>query len=87
MDHNQFLELFKENKSDALKIAASSIVLNKGQERVNKLIENLREESKNEKGWCKFRDQFFLPILLQGTMYVINNKLDDKIKKISNKKK
>lgn len=60
-------------------------VMSAGNEKVNKISDDLKEQAKKESGWNKFRDAVFLPLLLQSASYAVDKKLDkvlsDKIKK------
>lgn len=43
-------------------------------------IARLQEDAENEAGWCKFRDQVFLPLTIQGGLWLAANALDKIIK-------
>lgn len=38
---------------------------------VDSFCTTIKEQSKSESGWCKVRDAIVLPLLMQGSVYVI----------------
>lgn len=38
---------------------------------VDSFCTTIKEQSKSESGWCKIRDGIVLPLLMQGSVYVV----------------
>lgn len=38
-------------------------------------ISKIKEQAKTEKGWCKIRDMLVLPLMINGTIYVVETVL------------
>lgn len=37
----------------------------------NKVVDQCKKDAKNERGWCKVRDAFVLPLTIQGGLTVL----------------
>lgn len=46
------------------------------QEVAQKYIAQMKEDSKQESGWCRFRDAIFLPIIIEGTLWAVDKILN-----------
>ena len=38
---------------------------------VNKFVATIREQAKEERGWCYWRDAIVLPTVMQGTVWLV----------------
>lgn len=43
---------------------------------VDSFTATTREQAKTETGWCKIRDGIVLPLVMQGTVYVVKTVLE-----------
>ena len=44
-------------------------------------IANIKEQAKAETGWCKIRDMFVLPLVINGVIYVVETVLTKTLEK------
>ena len=42
----------------------------------NKFISEVKEQSKNEQGWCKVRDLIVLPFVINGGLWLVKTALE-----------
>lgn len=42
----------------------------------DKYITRLKEDAESEQGWCKFRDAVFLPIVINGGLWLVSQMLE-----------
>lgn len=44
-------------------------------------VSKIKEQGKNESGWCKIRDMLVLPLIINGTIYVVEKVLTKTLEK------
>lgn len=59
-------EQVKQNVTNAILTEVIPIIENA----VDDFVGTLKEQAKNESGWCKLRDGVALPVVMQGIVYV-----------------
>ena len=68
-------ELHIDNVTEEIKqrVSASIVseVLPPIEDAVNKFVATIREQAKEERGWCYWRDAIVLPTVMQGTVWLV----------------
>lgn len=64
-------EQVKQNVTNAILTEVIPMVENA----VDGFVDTLKEQAKNENGWCKLRDGVVLPIVMQGLVYAVKTVL------------
>ena len=44
-------------------------------------VSKVKEQGKNESGWCKIRDMLVLPLVINGALYVVDKVLTKTLEK------
>lgn len=64
-------EQVKQNVTNAILTEVVPMVENA----IDGFVDTLKEQAKNENGWCKLRDGVVLPIVMQGLVYAVKTVL------------
>lgn len=64
-------EQVKQNVTNAILTEVVPMVENA----IDGFVDTLKEQAKNENGWCKLRDGVVLPIVMQGIVYAVKTVL------------
>lgn len=64
-------EQVKQNVTNAILTEVVPMIENA----VDSFTDTLKEQAKNETGWCKVRDGVALPLIMQGLVYAIKTVL------------
>ena len=68
-------ELHIDNVTEEIKqrVSASIVseVLPPIEDAVNKFVATIREQAKEERGWCYWRNAIVLPTVMQGTVWLV----------------
>lgn len=64
-------EQVKQNVTNAILTEVVPMVENA----IDGFVGTLKEQAKNENGWCKLRDGVVLPIVMQGLVYAVKTVL------------
>ena len=64
-------EQVKQNVTNAIMTEVVPMVENA----IDGFVDTLKEQAKNENGWCKLRDGVVLPIVMQGLVYAVKTVL------------
>ena len=64
-------EQVKQNVTNAILTEVVPMVVNA----IDGFVDTLKEQAKNENGWCKLRDGVVLPIVMQGLVYAVKTVL------------
>ena len=64
-------EQVKQNVTNAILTEVVPMV----ESAIDGFVDTLKEQAKNESGWCKLRDGVVLPIVMQGLVYAVKTVL------------
>lgn len=65
-------EQVKQNVTNAILAEVIPVIENS----VDSFVDTIKEQAKEETGWCKLRDGVVLPVVMQGIVYVVKTVLN-----------